>query len=373
MRKLRLSLFASMVVFVLIACSPHGHEETTIIAPTPLENPTITPAPDTAVPATATPAPVPISAGTISRLSVYMSFGEGETPRSIAFSPDGTTLASAGGNTEDFDIRLWDTGSGQLLHTLQGHTGIVWMVAFSPDGAMLASASNDRTVKVWDWRSGSLIQSLDLPNEVLSVQFSPDSQTLAVGGVDQWPDAAIWTYSVNNWQPVLKLAEFWNIPDIAFSPDGELVAGGGTSRNVRIWRTSDGAERSILYHSGQVKSLDVSPDGLTLAIGLCEASDANSQCTLGATWLWDLHSGVQKDKLSDFPTWVNCVAYTPDGSVLIAGSENGTLRAYSTTDYSTLLVFQSPGGEGIFDISPDGSTLATLGNNGTINLWQVAP
>lgn len=371
MRYFRLGLLLLTTLTLLLACSPQAKAPVIVATSTPIENPTETPAPATAIPPSPTPLSPPISADTVGNLSIVATFGSGEIPRSLAFSSDGTALASAGGNTEDFDIRLWDVGSGHLLQTFQGHTGIVWALAFSPDGSLLASASSDGTVRLWDWKNGSMIRSLDFPNEVISVGFSPDGQTLAAGGVDQWPDAAIWTYAVSTWQPILKLAEFWNIPDLVYTPNGQLLAGGGTSRNVRVWRTSDGTEKSTINLSGQGTSLDISPDGATLAIGLCEESDANSQCIRGAVWLWDLQNEVVARTLSDFSNWVEAVAYTPDGSVLIAGSRDGTLRAYSTADFSILLDFSSSGGEGIFAISPDGRLLATRGENGSIHVWTI--
>ncbi len=118
-------------------------------------------------------------------LEVFESFKLGDVVRSVAFTPDGTVLAAAGGNTDNFSVHLWEASTGQSLGTLDGHTGIIWGVAFSPDGQMLASVSSDKTAKIWDWRNGTLLKSLDFPGEVSSVSFSPDGQTLAVGGVDE--------------------------------------------------------------------------------------------------------------------------------------------------------------------------------------------
>jgi WD40 repeat protein len=223
------------------------------------------------------------------------------------------------------------------------------------------------------------VKTLDFPNEVVAVAFSPDSRTLAVGGVDEPPgtplqDAAIWTYAVDTWDPVLKLAEYWNIPDIAFSPDGSLIVGGGTSRNARVWRASDGAEQFILYHAGQVGSIAISPDGFTIATGLCEASD-RGQCIRGAVWLWSLAKGKLVETLTDFATGVVDVAYSADGSLLFAASFDGTLRAYSTIDYSPLLEATTPASEyqqkiAEMALSADGRLLATSGS-GRIDLWRV--
>jgi WD40 repeat protein len=270
-------------------------------------------------------------------------------------------LVSAGGNNEDFDIRVWDVGSGKLLQTLDKHTDIVWSVAFSPDGQMLASVSKDGTGKIWDWRTGSLVKSFNFPNQVTSVTFSPDGQTLAIGGVKEWPDAAIWTFSVPSWQPEMELSEYWNIPAIVYSPDGKYLVGGGTSRNSRIWGTSDGVDLFILYHSGQVFSLAMSPDGSTVASGL-----------VGAVWIWDVDTGTLIQKLSDFSGWVESVAYSVDGSLLIARSDNGRLYFYDTSDFQTIL-YTTPQGGGLFTLSPGGRLLATARRDGLIDLWRVDP
>jgi len=340
--------------------------------------PTETPPPDTPIPPTPTsPPPTPtllqLDTMTIPSISIFSTFGQGETLRSLAFSPDGTVLASAGGNTEDFVIRLWDVESGSALQTLEEHTGIVWGVAFSPDGQMLVSVSNDSTGKIWDWRTGSMINSLNFPNPVSSVTFSPDGQTLAVGGVEEWPDAAVWTFSVPSWQPVMKLEEFWNIPAIVYTPDGKYIVGGGTSRNSRIWRASDGVDLFTLYHSGQVSSLAMSPDGSTVASGLCETAGEAGTCAQGAVWIWEVETGELIHKLNDLSELVENVAYSVDGSFLVAGSRNGMLHFYSTSDYQLIFTTRPPDGNGLFALSPNGKILATAGRDGLIHLWRHEP
>jgi WD40 repeat protein len=380
--KIQLSLMITMIM--LSACS--FENGSTFVEATGSSAATSVPAtatpgtilPNTPIPATEVlPSPTPLSpmiaSDTIDRLSIFTTFGQGETLRSLAFSPDGSVLASAGGNTEDFKIRLWEVKTGQLLGTLVGHSSIVWNVAFSPDGKLLASVSRDQTANIWDWESESVLKSLNISGEGVSVRVSPDGQTLVVGGVESWPDAAIWLYDIANWQLSAKLVEYWNIPALAFSPDGEYLVGGGTSRNVRVWRMDDQLELFTLYHSGQVTSLAISPDGSTIASGLCESSENSGACSRGAIWLWSLENGKELARLSDFSDWVDSVAFSADGSLLIGQSRDGALRLYTASDLQPVFMAGSPGGSGVMEISNDGRLLATTRLDGQLDLWRVQP
>ncbi len=360
------------------ACSFKAEILPTLTSPPPTLVPisilsTATSAPLTSIPPSVTPTLISIREGTEYLLENFMTVTEDEDVRSLAFSPDGTILAAAGGNTADFSIHLWDVASGQLIDTLSGHTGIVWGLAFSPDGELLASVSRDRKAIIHDWRTAEVIRSLDFPGEVSSVSFSPDGQILAVGGVDeqqgQVQNAAIWTYSVGSWAPLIKFPEFINIVTMAYSPRGGTLVGGGTSRNVQVWRTSDGKSVFTLNHTHQVLKVAISPDGSTVVTGTC-IDIVNNECSDGGIWLWDLPTGRLIKKLNGFPNVVENLVFSADGSLLIAGSRDGTLRVYTTSNYQSTFETNVSGGISAMALSADGGMLATGNFSGDVYFWK---
>ncbi|MBW4446485.1 MAG: CHAT domain-containing protein [Spirirestis rafaelensis WJT71-NPBG6] len=280
--------------------------------------------------------------------------GHSEWVNSVAFSPDGKTLASGSG---DKTIKLWDVATGKLSQTLTGDRNLVFSVAFSPDGKTLASGSEDKTIKLWDVATGKLSQTLTgHRNVVISVAFSPDGKTLASGSEDK--TIKLWDVATG------KLSQTLTGHSVAFSPDGKALASGSEDKTIKLWDVATGKlSQTLSGHSESVNSVAFSPDGKTLASGSWDKTIK----------LWDVATGKLSQTLTGHSEYVRSVAFSPDGKTLASGSEGNTIKLWdvATGKLSQTLTRHSESVNSVA-FSPDGKTLASGSADSTIKLWDVA-
>ena len=301
-----------------------------------------------------------------------------ESVLSVAFNPDPDHSDLLAVGRSDGTIRLWDTSTPKLLHTLKGHTDIVFMLAFSPNGNMLASGGADGTVRLWnttDIENQTRIEELQDPftghtDLVLSLAFSADGKTLASGS----RDGTLWLWNLSDLNKIEQHNIFSGttlppVLSLAFSPiESSLVlATARTDTVIRVWNLRTGElMHAFRGHGDLVTSLAFNADGSLLASG---SADNTVQ-------LWDTSTSISTGKslheFTEHEDWVNSVAFH-ETTLASAGFDNTIfLWEAGTKD----LLHELSGHAGSIEsvaFSYDGNILASGGHDGKVLLWELTP
>ncbi len=243
----------------------------------------------------------------------------------LEFSPDGSRIAAPGSN---FSARIWDATSGNLLLSLEGHSGNVLGLSFSPDGKRLATSSGDHTVKIWDTASGEELFTLaGHEYSVYVAVFSPDSRYLASGA----DDSTIRVWDLESSPPgkeLLQLANDEAPGTLAFSSDGKRLAS-GVGTIAKVWE------------------IDLSPSDATYRLALTLPGHQNS---------------------------INRILFTSDNSALLTVSADGKARVWdAATGQTTLILASETGAVNSAALGSDGALLLTANSDGTIKAWDISP
>jgi WD40 repeat protein/tRNA A-37 threonylcarbamoyl transferase component Bud32 len=284
----------------------------------------------------------------------------------VAISPDGKTLAAC---AIDGTVKLWDLGSGQCRRTLSAHQGACRDVAFSPDGKLLASVGDDRQVKLWDLAGeGARSMAYVHPDWLDHVAFSPDGKTVASAG----GGGSVKVGDVATGRLLRTLTGHTGLVcALAFSPDGNVLASAGGWRPIdagaelKLWDLRSGWESSLEGHTAPVRAVAFSPDGRKLAT----SSDD------GTIRLWDLTSGGHETLLGHDAAG-KALVWRPDGQVLASTGGEGKLRLWGVSSPGTpcqvLRLFPQGSWLDSVAFTPEGRYLATANPDGTVYVLRLA-
>lgn len=300
---------------------------------------------------------------------------------SVAFSPDGTRIASRDrgyyfpgvpigrGN----NVHLWDATSGYAVgEPFSGHTNAIVAVAFSRDGARLVSASHDETIRQWNVTTG---QPIGTPLEahagsVNAMAISPDGSHIASGHSDE--TLRLWNAGTGEPIGVPLEGHKLAVNAVAFSPDGTRIVSGSWGPSLRLWDART-AESIGVGEGGAVLSLAFSPDGARIVSG-GHLPGAATGVKDDDVRMWDGHNGAPiGDPRPGHQRMVNTVAWSPDGTLIASGSVDTTVRVW---DAQSAQAIGAPL-EGHFEpvnsvaFDPAGRRIVSGGDDSTIRVWSI--
>lgn len=239
-------------------------------------------------------------------------------PNALLLSNDGQTIFSTGGEKA---VRMWQTGTGNLVRVIPGFKAVVRSMDVDPDGQTFATATVDRKVQVWDIKTATLLKTfLGHTDFATCVAFSRDRQSL-------------------------------------------VSASGGLDKSIRIWRLDrDEPPRILTGHLGWILSIALSSNGRYIA------SASNDQTVK----LWDFKTGELIRTFTGHTKSVRSVLFTPDGRTVISGSEDGTVRLWSTDTGETIAILPGHTKKVMsISLSPNGRYLASASEDKTVQVWQL--
>ena len=251
--------------------------------------------------------------------------------------------------------------AGALVYTLQGHRNRVTSVALSANGRMVASGSDDRTVRVWDAKTGQALHTLEHAGAVTSVALAADGRVLAAGCLDH----AVHLWDTRTGRALKTLpGHGGHVNGVALSADGQMVVSGGDDQTVRVWDAQSGQVKHILQgHTKPVSLVALSTDGSTLA-------SASRDHTVR---LWDGLTGRALHTLQGHDAAVTCIALSADGKTLASGTDDATVRVWDVQAGQSLLTLEDvPGKVTSLALSADGCTLVIGSDDRCVYLREAS-
>jgi WD40 repeat protein len=288
----------------------------------------------------------------------------GSISTAVAFSPDSAFVAVGHPNR----ITIFSLADTTIApRTINAHEGKVIEVAYSPDGTKLASIGGDKTLKVWDVASGEAILTITSPDDAdyIRVVFSPNGEMIASASV-----VNSYVISVASGEILATFTAGLLVRALAFTPDNSGLWVGAGDKTITLWNIATGETVRQISVANSINDMQLTPDGTRLIV---------ANFTSPGLQIWNAETG-EEIATQTVQNTHNQVALNPDATLFIGRWSDTTMdwkwAAYNTTTAERIGVVTLYGGTiQAFAFSPDAKAVATVGSTAgkaTLSIWRVA-
>ncbi len=281
----------------------------------------------------------------------------------LAYSPDGQFIVTGSGQ-----ISIWDAQTGDIVQQLAGHENSIKSIAYSPDGLYILSGAGgylgEERVRLWNVQTGEILKSAEPDMFLSEVAYSPDGESIAYVG-----SGRVVIRDVNTWEVIQifdSLTQTYDVISLDFSPDSQFIIAGGSRGNseINVWNIQTGENTLILEgHKSNITSLFYSPNGQFIV--------SNEDWGDNSVRIWDAQTGELISSIAQHIMGYT-LTYSPDNQFILASGKTviwvwnintgeiiSTLKGH-TVDSSLLSIVYSP----------DGGFIATASNS-EIKMWDA--
>lgn len=275
---------------------------------------------------------------------------------SVAFDPKGDTVAMA---TEDGSVRLWDWQTQSVRSTLKAHSGLVWHAQYSPSGEYLATTGDDSKLKIWQPGEFQPQHTFASTNAIRGLAISHDGRLIYAGG----RDGSLYKISLDSAEQPEPVRREHSIYTAALSPDGQTLAVAGSDKTIYLLDTEKFQTKLELdKHAGSVYGLAFHKDGQRLA-------SAGWDQTIR---IWNTSSGLVEKEWPGQSDDLWAIAYSPDGTKLATAGQDGSVKLWDAESGQLLATYLGHG-KTVHTVAFNGAgtMLISGGRDGSARVWPV--
>ncbi|KAM3144336.1 hypothetical protein pb186bvf_003500 [Paramecium bursaria] len=303
----------------------------------------------------------------------YRLQGHKDVVNSISFHPQYQLIASG---SDDGTIKLWDYESGSFEKTLKGHTASVNSVAFDPTGKYLSSASGDMSLKLWELKNYSCLRTLiGHEHSVSSITFSEGGDFLLSASRDK--TAKLWEVSTGFCKRTFNNHDEW-VRCAVFSNDQKQIATCTQDQFIFIWQTDNGQQvHQLAGHDHVVEFVKYIPEHGAKLINKTQQQNGQIYNLLISTSrdktikVWNTLTGAQLFTLSGHDNWVNGIAFHQDGVHIYSASDDKTIRLWNLVQQKQIKKIENAHDNFICKIALFQNILASCSTDQSIKVWQL--